>query len=629
MRALALIAVVAGLFGSSTRPARTDSTIMPNDNRHSAGVLNGHVLTVRLEARNGTWFPEGPKGHGIATAAFAEEGKPLQTPGPLIRVPVGTEVHASVRNTFDRALTLYGFGAKRGKADSVVIPPKASRDVRFMANAPGTYYYAAHAALDPFGGRLPDDTQLGGAIIVDSTNAPSVPNDRVFVLSWWFTLDTTSKTGLGRGTMALNGLSWPHSERLDLVQGDSVRWRVVNLTDIDHPMHLHGFYFQMRSKSDGVRDTVYTPNDQRLGVTEIINPYQTMSLAWLPSRPGHWIYHSHFAGHLSHLASLDTDHGQFDEHASDHHASDRPHQMYGLVLGIRVSPRGTIARDTRPARPLRITVREKANVYGTHPGYAFVLDGTPDAANPASLPVPAPTLVLQKGERVAVTIVNRSRDRAAIHWHGIELESYPDGVPGWSGHGTDILPSVAPNDSITVRFTPPRAGTFMYHSHFNEFDQITSGLYGAIVVLEPGQRLDPETDRIMLFSSAGPTTNVVAGPWTPTLLNGKAQPAPIDLRAGTRYRFRMINITSDVNTIVSLLDREKPVEWRAVAKDGATLPANQATTRPATVFFDPGEIYDFEYTPKTAGALTLKFGPPPAPPEFGLPKAVSVAVRVK
>jgi hypothetical protein len=30
--------------------------------------------------------------------------------------------------------------------------------------------------------------------------------------------------------------------------------------------------------------------------------------------------------------------------------------------------------------------------------------------------------------------------------------------------------------------------------------------------------------------------------------------------------------------------------------------------------FDPGEIYDFEYTPSTPGLLAFTFGPPPNPP---------------
>ena len=143
---------------------------------------------------------------------------------------------------------------------------------------------------------------------------------------------------------------------------------------------------------------------------------------------------------------------------------------------------------TRPYRPLRLIVRSKPNVYGTHPGFAYVLGGSPEEFDPTALPLPGPTLVLEKDEPVAITVVNRSQDPAAVHWHGIELESFPDGVPGWSGTKNALLPAIPPGDSLTVRFTPPRAGTFMYHSHFNERHQITHGLYGAIVVLEPGQR---------------------------------------------------------------------------------------------------------------------------------------------
>jgi FtsP/CotA-like multicopper oxidase with cupredoxin domain len=280
------------------------------------------------------------------------------------------------------------------------------------------------------------------------------------------------------------------------------------------------------------------------------------------------------------------------------------------VMGISVKPNGAVAQSNKPHRAIRMLVRSRPNVYGGEPGYAFVLGGTADEANANALPVPGPTLVLQKDEPVAVTIVNQTTDRAAIHWHGIELESLPDGVPGWSGMGKEILPSIAPADSYTVRFTPPRAGTFMYHSHFNEFRQITSGLYAPIVVLEPGQKYDPETDRILMVSDGGPTKNVITGPFAPTVLNGQVAPVLADLRAGTKYRFRVIGITGDLPSSLAITKGGKPIEWRAVAKDGADLPANQAVTRKAELVFDPGEIFDFEYTPAAAGELQVAFGPP-------------------
>jgi len=603
----------------------------PNDNRHPAGTLSGKVLTVQLEARNTTWYPEGPSGRGLEVAAWGEPGQAQQVPGPLIRVTAGTEVRATLRNTLDRRLAVYGFGARRGLADSTMLEPGEAREVSFTASTPGTYYSLASSGTQFLGARKSEDMELVGAIVVDPPGGAGNVPDRVFLISWWFTFDTTSTTGLGRATMAINGLSWPHTERIDLVQGDSVRWRLINLTESEHPMHLHGFYFAVEGKGDGVRDTMYAPADRHLAVTEILGVNQTMTLSWVPTRPGNWIFHCHFIGHLSPLVSLDMDRGEMDEGAMAHHASEGPHQMFGLVLGIRVAPKGPMVADTRPARAIRLVVREQPGIYGDHPGYAFVVDGIGGGGDSVALPrPPGPTLVLTRGERVAVTIVNQSQDRAAVHWHGIELESsFPDGVPGWSGLGADILPSVAPGDSITVRFTPPRAGTFMYHSHFNEAQQISSGLYGAIVVVDSGARFDPETDKIMVFSSAGPTTNVIFGPWAPILLNGSAAPAPLELKAGTTYRFRMIDITDDLTALVSIRNGDTPVQWRAVAKDGAILPVSQATTRPAALSFDPGEIYDFEYTPPAPGTLSLRFGTVDAPPQFGLPKTVSVPVNVR
>jgi hypothetical protein len=40
----------------------------------------------------------------------------------------------------------------------------------------------------------------------------------------------------------------------------------------------------------------------------------------------------------------------------------------------------------------------------------------------------------------------------------------------------------------------------------------------------------------------------------------------------------------------------------------------RAGYRVAVVVSDPGEIYDFEYTPPAAEELTLRFGPVPPPP---------------
>jgi hypothetical protein len=48
------------------------------------------------------------------------------------------------------------------------------------------------------------------------------------------------------------------------------------------------------------------------------------------------------------------------------------------------------------------------------------------------------------------------------------------------------------------------------------------------------------------------------------------------------------------------------VQWRAIAKDGADLPPNQARTRSATQQIGVGETYDFEYQPTGPGELRLE-----------------------
>jgi FtsP/CotA-like multicopper oxidase with cupredoxin domain len=609
-------AVFASLGSLAAGPAapRAAESIVPNDNRQSAGTLKHGVLTVAIEARTGVWRPEGDSGRALDVAAFAEAGKALSTPGPVIRVPLGTEIHATVRNRLDKPLVVYGFGKTRGPSDSVIVPVNATMPLQFKATAPGTYYYLGKRGMDPIGIRLVEDMQLHGVIVVDPPNARRIVDDRIFALSWWCAVAPASPSGLSRCTMTINGLSWPHTERLSYVQGDSVHWRVVNFTELDHPMHLHGFYFRTESKGNGVTDSLYRPEQRRMGVTEIIQPFETTSLSWYAARPGNWIYHCHYATHLSNLVALDTENGTLDPSMLNHHMSDRPHQMFGLVMGISIAPNGTSAEPSEPPRAIRIVQREKPNVYGSQPGMSYVLDGTPEAADPGALPVPASTLLLERGKRVAVTIVNQSNEPASVHWHGIELESYPDGVPGWSGSGKNILPSIAPHDSLTVRWTPPRAGSFMYHTHVNEAMQMGSGLYGPIIVLEPGQHFDPETDKILFFGTAGTARNPVFGPYPKFVMNGETQPEAMSLKAGTQYRFRLFDLAGDMPLMVSLTAGDAPINWRAVAKDGYALPPSQSTSRAAVVVFDPGEIYDFEYTPPAPKELTLRFGPVPPPP---------------
>ena len=133
-------------------------------------------------------------------------------------------------------------------------------------------------------------------------------------------------------------------------------------------------------------------------------------------------------------------------------------------------------------------MRENGGSSPAAPFYGFTLQHG-DAVPPLdSGPRIGPALELVRGEPVRITVVNTLSQPTAVHWHGIELESYFDGVAGYSGAGTRLSPLIAPRDSFEVRMTPPRAGTFIYHTHVDEETQQVAGLAGPLLVLEPGAR---------------------------------------------------------------------------------------------------------------------------------------------
>jgi len=138
---------------------------------------------------------------------------------------------------------------------------------------------------------------------------------------------------------------------------------------------------------------------------------------------------------------------------------------------------------------------------------------------------------LERGQRVEITVINQLREATTVHWHGMELESYYDGVADWGAHGNQVTPMINPGAAFRVRFTPPRSGTFMYHTHLHDQAQLSGGLYGPLIVVERGAKFDPEHDSVVVLSRGGP------GPTEgPVLFNGGFKPPTLHWQTGQRYR---------------------------------------------------------------------------------------------
>jgi FtsP/CotA-like multicopper oxidase with cupredoxin domain len=162
--------------------------------------------------------------------------------------------------------------------------------------------------------------------------------------------------------------------------------------------------------------------------------------------------------------------------------------------------------------------------------------------------VPGPTLRVQQGSEVLVTVVNEGDLEATVHWHGLRLDNRYDGT----------LATQCPipvGGTFTYRLTFPDPGIYWYHPHIREDYGQEMGLYGNIVVV-PSERdywpsvhrehtlaLDDilvEEGRVAPFSPLHPTFTAMGRFGNTLLVNGEPH---LSLRArnGEVVRFYLTN----------------------------------------------------------------------------------------
>lgn len=602
MLSFAAVAFLAGMVSPAALPiADTLPIVVPNDNRVAAGRIVNGVLRVHLEARAARWKPDATVDSFVTVQTFGEVGKTASIPGPLIRVQAGTPIELTLTNRFtDSTLFIRGIALGSAQDSLIVLRPGASRRVRFVPPLPGTYLYWGSRQGQKFGDRWGRDAQLSGVIIVDPRGVEPDTAERIFVLTVVdiYADSTRPPTTEDIWEATINGRSWPFTERLHYTVGDSVRWRVINASERRHPMHLHGFHFRVTARGDGMTDTLYSPEQERLAVTELLPPGASARIVWQPTRPGAWLFHCHMAFHMSPFPERPDsvrhhEHGDISRHPMN--------AMAGLVLGIEVAERNgadTVTRSGAPASDLRVLVTESRSDHRVQRGYAI----ESGSAAPTSSPMlPSPALILHQGETSRITVVNRLADQAtSIHWHGMELQSLYDGVSGWSGTAAARAPLIAPGDSFAVEITPPRAGTFIYHTHMDEEDQLRTGLYGAMIVLPAEEEFDPATDLIMLLGLVPQDSTSKEG------LNGAVLPPARQLKLGASYRLRLINILPNATARFSVVRDDAEQQLFPVAQDGADLPPYYQQRAVTGVSLGVGETYDLRWEPVRAGEYALR-----------------------
>jgi FtsP/CotA-like multicopper oxidase with cupredoxin domain len=99
---------------------------------------------------------------------------------------------------------------------------------------------------------------------------------------------------------------------------------------------------------------------------------------------------------------------------------------------------------------------------------------------------PAPVLRVDEGAAVRATVLNRLPDPTTVHWHGLPVPNWTDGVPRVT------QAPVAPGESFDHRFRAAPSGTYLYHSHVGlQFDRTLVGVF-VVEAADPHVDVDRE-----------------------------------------------------------------------------------------------------------------------------------------
>jgi len=159
---------------------------------------------------------------------------------------------------------------------------------------------------------------------------------------------------------------------------------------------------------------------------------------------------------------------------------------------------------------------------------------------------PGPTIEVVEGDRVRIFVTNKLPEHTSVHWHGQLLPCGMDGVTGLT------QPGIQPGKTFVYEFVARHAGTFMYHPHADEMQQMAMGMMGFWVTHPKNPRQHAvDRDYVMLLSSF----DIEPGSYTPrtnTMLdfnlwaiNSRVFPGldPMVARLNDKVRIRVGNLT--------------------------------------------------------------------------------------
>lgn len=106
--------------------------------------------------------------------------------------------------------------------------------------------------------------------------------------------------------------------------------------------------------------------------------------------------------------------------------------------------------------------------------------------------IPGPILTFTEGEYAVIYVKNNLNEETSVHWHGLLLPNFFDGVPYLT------TPPIAPGETLKYEFPLKQAGTYWYHSHTMLQEQ--SGVFGSFVIHPKEETLEYDKELVMILS---------------------------------------------------------------------------------------------------------------------------------
>jgi FtsP/CotA-like multicopper oxidase with cupredoxin domain len=192
----------------------------------------------------------------------------------------------------------------------ISIAPGERYDIEFEANNPGQWYLEEHGneqrvkgmkTMIQYEGENTNTDQPNDSVVLPvfdltkygQTSKPAISLDQKFDVEYTMKLNTEQKAG--NTVYTINGKTFPDTDPVKVKKGDIVKVTFVNESKKeDHPMHLHGQFFEVLSKNGQLLEGATVTKD-----TLNIKPGEQYVVAFKAENPGDWMFHCHDLHHAA------------------------------------------------------------------------------------------------------------------------------------------------------------------------------------------------------------------------------------------------------------------------------------------------------------------------------------------